>query len=107
MIAIKVPVAFHTMCHTNGISAKLITPNNSASIAPSDALQPMPRPRGCQMTSVSVSKKIRKAVIIKVSRVRFKSDFGFFGGATRTDRRADISTATVLGQESDQRIHHI
>ena len=62
MTATKVPVAFQTICQTTGMSAQCTTPSNSAMAAPIEALQPMPRPRGCQMTSVSVKMKIRMAV---------------------------------------------
>jgi hypothetical protein len=56
MTAINVAVAFQTICHTSGISDNCMTPASKASNAPPAALQPMPRPRGCQMTKVSVSK---------------------------------------------------
>jgi hypothetical protein len=61
MTAMKVAVAFHTMPQTTAMSASWTTPNSSATAAPSDALQPMPSPRGCQMTSTSVHTKIRTA----------------------------------------------
>src|SRR5450830_399837 len=41
MMAMKVPVAFQTMCHTTGISDSWMTPNVKAMKAPADALQPM------------------------------------------------------------------
>jgi hypothetical protein len=62
MTATKVAVAFQTICQTTGISAKCTTPSSSAIPAPIEALQPMPRPRGCQITSVRVKMKIRMAV---------------------------------------------
>jgi hypothetical protein len=42
--------------------SKCTTPSSSAIPAPIEALQPMPRPRGCQITSVRVKMKIRMAV---------------------------------------------
>ena len=56
--ATKVKVASHTMCQTTGTSPQPITPVSRARTAPPMALQPMPRPRGCQMTSTSVARKI-------------------------------------------------
>ena len=60
--AMKVAVAFHTMSHTVGMSAKLTTPAARASTAPSEALQPTPRPRGCQMTRIRVNRKMATAI---------------------------------------------
>lgn len=60
--ATKAPVAFQTICQTAGISARCTVPVRRARRAPSDALQPMPRPRGCQITSVRVRIKIARAV---------------------------------------------
>ena len=65
MMAMKVAVAFQTMCHTAATSARCTTPVNKAATAPSMALQPIPRPRGCQMTSVMVKTKIRRATSTK------------------------------------------
>ena len=59
MSATKVKVASQTMCQTTGMSAGWITPVRSATAAPPSALQPMPSPLGCQMTSTSVTAKIR------------------------------------------------
>src|SRR3546814_5184922 len=59
--AINVPVAFQMICHTRTMSPTCTTPLNSASNAPSVALQPTPRPLGCQITSVMVSRKINDA----------------------------------------------
>lgn len=52
--AINVAVAFQTICHTTGISAICTPPVTSASAAPKAALQPIPKPRGCQITSTVV-----------------------------------------------------
>jgi len=60
--ATKVPVAFQMICHTSGISLRCTTPKISASTAPSTALQPTPRPLGCQITRVMVSRKINDAI---------------------------------------------
>ena len=59
--ATKAPVAFQTICHTVWMSLRCTTPMRSARTAPSDALQPIPRPRGCQITRVSVRIKIARA----------------------------------------------
>ncbi|MNV81321.1 hypothetical protein D3C71_1749810 [compost metagenome] len=64
MMATKVAVAFHTMDQTTAMSASCTTPSPSATAAPSDALQPMPSPRGCQMTSTRVATKISTAISI-------------------------------------------
>lgn len=61
MTATKVAVAFQTMPQTTATSAQCTTPRASATMAPSDALQPMPRPAGCQMTRTRVAAKIRRA----------------------------------------------
>ena len=65
MIATKAPVAFQMMLHTTGMSDSEIAPVNSARVAPPIALQPMPSPRGCQITSVIVATKIRMAISIR------------------------------------------
>ena len=62
--ATKVAVAFHTMFQTTGMSAKCTTPSSSAMTAPSEALQPIPKPRGCQMTKARVKTKMKTAVSI-------------------------------------------
>ena len=59
--AIKVAVAFQTIFHTTGISSTCTTPAIKASTAPSDALQPMPNPFGCQITRKMVRTKIAPA----------------------------------------------
>jgi hypothetical protein len=59
--AMKVKVAFQTMSQTTGMSPTLTTPASRASAAPRLALQPTPRPRGCQMTSTRVAMKISSA----------------------------------------------
>ena len=59
--AIKVAVAFQTICHTTGKSASCTPPVASASAAPKAALQPIPKPRGCQITSTRVRTKIAPA----------------------------------------------
>jgi len=69
MMAMKVAVAFQTMRQTSPMSANWTTPVASASAAPSNALQPMDRPRGCQMTSVMVRMKIAAAASIEGSDV--------------------------------------
>ena len=66
MMAMKVAVAFQTMFQTTGMSPGWTTPVSRAATAPSEALQPMPRPRGCQMTSVRVAMKINRATSTKV-----------------------------------------
>ncbi|EXX77465.1 hypothetical protein RirG_023520 [Rhizophagus irregularis DAOM 197198w] len=43
------------------MSLSITTPVSKASIAPADALQPTPSPRGCQITSTSVMRKIEIA----------------------------------------------
>ncbi|MCY1453153.1 hypothetical protein D9M71_701270 [compost metagenome] len=63
--AMKVPVAFQMMCQTTGISLHCTTPQSNASSAPPVALQPTPRPRGCQITRVMVSRKIKDAISMK------------------------------------------
>ena len=68
--AMNVPVAFHTMCQTTGMSPQWMTPASKATHAPMTALQPMPRPRGCQMTRTNVARKIRKAVSMGQGPVR-------------------------------------
>src|SRR3546814_9279581 len=61
IIATNVAVAFQTICQTTGMSLKLTTPKASASAAPIKALQPMFKPRGCQMTRTMVTIKINNA----------------------------------------------
>ena len=60
--ATKVPVAFQIISQTKGISLRCTTPLSKASTAPSMALQPTPRPLGCQITRVMVSRKIKEAI---------------------------------------------
>ncbi|MNF17669.1 hypothetical protein D3C80_2213170 [compost metagenome] len=62
--AIKVPVAFQMICQTTAISPHCTTPLSNANKAPPLALQPTPKPRGCQITRVMVSKKINDAISI-------------------------------------------
>src|SRR5690625_703277 len=59
--ATKVKVASQTMPHTVATSCNCTTPANRAVTAPASALQPMPRPRGCQITRASVRMKIVSA----------------------------------------------
>lgn len=61
MMAMKVAVAFQTICHTKGMSDQWMTPLTRATAAPTQALQPMPSPLGCQITRTSVSRKMMKA----------------------------------------------
>src|SRR5690606_27415969 len=61
MTAMNVAVAFQTMLHTVGMSCRETAPTPSAMIAPSAALQPTPRPLGCQMTSTRVNTKTASA----------------------------------------------
>ncbi|MND28421.1 hypothetical protein D3C80_189030 [compost metagenome] len=62
MSEMKVAVAFQTMAHTSGISSSVTTPASRARMAPREALQPTPRPLGCQMTNTMVSRKMINAV---------------------------------------------
>ena len=64
MMAMKAAVAFQTMPHTTGMSLQCTTPVASEMAAPRQALQPMPSPRGCQITSVRVNRKMTAAVIM-------------------------------------------
>ena len=61
MTAINAAVAFQTIFHTTGISPGWTTPVTNASTAPSVALQPMPKPFGCQITNTMVRTKIAPA----------------------------------------------
>src|SRR5690606_31135369 len=61
MSATKVKVASQTMLQTVPTSPQPTTPVARATAAPPSADQPMPRPRGCQTTSTSVTTKIAKA----------------------------------------------
>ena len=63
--AMKVAVAFQMIAHTAGISCNDTTPNSRASTAPRVALQPTPRPLGCQMTKVRVNRNINAAGSMK------------------------------------------
>ena len=63
--ATNVPVAFQIIDHTKGMSLTCTTPKISANTAPIDALQPTPKPRGCQMTNTIVKTKIALATHIK------------------------------------------
>jgi hypothetical protein len=63
--ATKVPVAFQMICHTSGMSLRCTTPKSSANTAPNTALQPTPRPLGCQITRVMVSRKINEAMSMR------------------------------------------
>ncbi len=65
MIATKVAVAFQTIPHTVGISPSETTPASSATAAPPNALQPIPSPLGCQMTSAIVTTKMVSASSIR------------------------------------------
>lgn len=60
--AMKVAVAFQTMFQTVGMSPGATLPSARASRAPMLALQPMPRPLGCQMTRTRVNRKMAKAI---------------------------------------------
>ncbi|MNP36623.1 hypothetical protein D3C76_1300260 [compost metagenome] len=62
MTAMKVAVAFQTMAQTVGMSCRETAPTASAMIAPNAALQPTPRPLGCQMTRISVKTKTATAI---------------------------------------------
>ena len=64
MMATKVNVAFQTMPQTVATSDRPTTPVASATSAPALALQPIPRPRGWAITSVSVAMKIRMAITV-------------------------------------------
>lgn len=77
--AIKVAVAFQTICHTTGISATCTPPVASASAAPNAALQPIPNPaaarlpapgqdknRTCQQHRSSAN-HIRKIIYVKIN----------------------------------------
>ncbi|MNG23316.1 hypothetical protein D3C84_1079040 [compost metagenome] len=68
--ATNVPVAFQMICHTIGMSISCTTPKTSASTAPNTALQPTPRPLGCQITSVMVSRKMSEAMSMQNNLVR-------------------------------------
>lgn len=81
---IKVKVASQTMCHTTGTSPRLITPVSRATTAPIVALQPMPRPRGCQMTNTSVTRKM--------ATVSMAVPVG-----ARIDRSVDLPVIQVIG----------
>lgn len=77
--AIKVAVAFQTICHTTGISATCTPPVASASAAPNAALQPILTPRlpdhqhrgqdknrTCQQHRSSAN-HIRKIIYVKIN----------------------------------------
>jgi hypothetical protein len=64
--ATKVMVASQTICQTTGTSCQPMTPVSNARTAPPMALQPMPRPRGCQMTKTSVTMKMANASILGI-----------------------------------------
>lgn len=63
IIAIKVNVAFQTIDVTSNTSVKSTTPKINAMMAPPHADHPIDNPFGCQMTSTSVTKKIKDANI--------------------------------------------
>lgn len=68
MMAMNVAVAFHTKPQTTGMSARLTEPRPIASAAPSDALQPIFSPRGCQMTRMMVNRNMMDATTTELSR---------------------------------------
>src|SRR5690606_9814452 len=68
MMAMKVAVAFHTKPHTTGMSARFTVPRAIARAAPSEALQPMFSPRGCQMTRTTVNRNMMDATTTELSR---------------------------------------
>src|SRR5690606_22991253 len=61
MSATKVKVASQTISHTMPRSAQSTTPASSATAAPPRALQPIPSPVGCHITSARVTTKIANA----------------------------------------------
>ena len=61
MMAMKAAVAFQTTPQTSAMSLAWTTPVARAMPAPMQALQPMPRPRGCQMTRTRVKTKMAAA----------------------------------------------
>src|SRR5690606_2827272 len=69
LIATNVAVAFPTNPHTTGMSLRLTDPAAIAPPAPSVALHPMFRPRGCQMTSTTVNRNMMDATITVGSHV--------------------------------------
>lgn len=74
MSATKVKVAFQTMCQTVGILRQWMTPRARSITAPAMALQPMPKPRGCQMTNTRVAMKTARASIEKALFLRRSAD---------------------------------
>ena len=64
IIATKASVAFQTMPVTSMTSWKSTTPTRRAKIPPPHADQPIERFFGCQITNVSVNKKIIIANIV-------------------------------------------
>ena len=67
--ATKVNIASHTMPHTVPTSFQSTTPIARATAAPASADQPIPKPRGCQMTNTRVTTKIVRASMVR-SRMR-------------------------------------
>ncbi len=65
--AMKVAVAFQTMAHTTGMSCNDTAPTLRAMAAPMAALQPTPRPLGCQMTSTRVKTNTATAISMEDS----------------------------------------
>jgi len=57
----KASVASQMMLKTTRTSSKLTTPTSSATIAPMTAVVPICRPRGCQMTKISVMRNMSVA----------------------------------------------
>lgn len=65
MTATKVNVAFHTIPVTSRTSWTSTTPVMKANTAPPQADQPIDKFFGCQITSISVSRKITAAKIVE------------------------------------------
>src|SRR3990167_8899120 len=79
--AMKVAVAFQTMCHTTGTSPRLTAPVSSARTAPAAALQPTPNPLGCQITKTSVTTKIDAAMSMSMFQIRMSAAGGLAHGS--------------------------
>ena len=92
MSATKVNVASQTMPHTVPTSLQPTTPVARAMAAPASADQPIPSPRGCQMTNTRVTTKIARASMERTGRCWEVPGSGVLARHSR--ERGDPVTAT-------------
>src|SRR5690625_3726086 len=107
MIAINANVAFHTISVTAITSLNPTTPTIKARIAPPIADHPIDNPLGCQITKMSVTKKIKIAQKSKIKLLSISSQINRKGLFFLQQLMIEYSPSLMVACSSNEELMYI